>query len=248
MINYFHLFLLSFLASVLALVGGVIFLFNKKLSHVLETNSIPFGAGVMITVSVLGLLPEALEMVGFWSILIAGGSFFIAYFFEHRIFELHHHAEHKHEGDIKSSVPLVVFGDTIHNFIDGIAIGATYLINPGLGFITAISTFLHEVPHEIGDFGILLKSGWKRKDILVLNIISASTTILGAFSILFFPESETLLGILMSVSAGIFFYLGAVDFLPHITRGFENKLKAYIPLILGVVVMALTLFLIPHTH
>ncbi len=248
MVNLFHLFLLSFLASILALIGGVLFLFNKKLSHVLELNSIPFAAGVMITVSILGLMPEAFELLGERTFLIVLLSFFGAYLFEHLIFGLHHHAEHHHEGDVKSSVPLVIFGDTIHNFIDGVAIGATYLLNPGLGLITSISTFLHEVPHEIGDFGILLKAGWKKKDILVLNIISATAAIFGAFSLLLFSENKTLIGTLLSVSAGIFFYLGAVDFLPHAAKGFSNRIKAMVPLVLGVIVIAATLILIPHTH
>lgn len=245
MVNYFELFLLALLASVIALVGGVLFLFNKKLSHVLELNAIPFAAGVMITASLLGLLPEAYEHLGNGAFLVMLLSFFGAYIFEHLVFGLHHHADHDHEG-LSSSVPLVIFGDTIHNFIDGVAIGASYLLNPGLGLVAAVSTFLHEVPHEIGDFGILLRAGWKKSKIVTLNILSASTTILGAFSLLLFSENESFIGILLGVSAGIFFYLGSIDFLPRAGHGFPNKIKAAIPLILGIILMLLTISLIPH--
>lgn len=247
MTNYLELFSLALLASVLALVGGVLFLFNKKLSHVLELNSVPFAAGVMITVALLGLLPEAFELLGAKAYLVMLLSFFGAYIFEHFVLGLHHHADHYHQG-LGSSIPLVIVGDTIHNFIDGVAIGASYLLSPSLGLITAISTFLHEVPHEIGDFGILLRSGWKKTRILVLNIISASTTILGAFSMLIFSENHTLIGVLLGLSAGIFFYLGAIDFLPRAKHGFPNKLRAAIPLVVGIVLMLITLNAIPHGH
>lgn len=248
MVNLFHLFLLSFLASILALVGAVIFLFNKKLSKVLEINSVPFAAGVMITVSILGLLPEAIELLGEGAFLVVLASFFTAYLFENFLFELHHHSDDHHDHNPKSSVALVVVGDTIHNFIDGIAIGAAYLLNPGLGLVTAISTFLHEVPHEIGDFGILLKAGWTKKNILILNVISASTAILGAFALLLFSENSILIGTLLSVSTGIFLYLGAIDFLPHATKGFSSRLKAVVPLVIGIVAMVITLMAIPHSH
>jgi zinc and cadmium transporter len=247
MVNYFHLFLLAAFASILALVGGVLFLYNKRLSGVLEKNSIPFAAGVMITVSLLALLPEAVEHLGPSAYLVMLLAFLGSYAFEHLIFGIHHHADHDHKG-LSSSIPLVVVGDTIHNFIDGVAIGASYLINPSLGLITAISTFMHEVPHEIGDFGILLRSGWKKTKILTLNIISASTTILGAFSMVIFSENESLIGTLLGVAAGIFFYLGAIDFLPRAGHGFPNKLKAAIPMAIGVILMLIIINLIPHAE
>lgn len=249
--NLIQLFFLALIGSLIALIGGVVFLFNKKWSSALEKNSIPFAAGVLITVSLLGLLPEAFEIIGERTLLIMLISFFVAYLFEHLIFDIHHHAgdgHSHHKKNYKTSVPLVIFGDTIHNFIDGITIGSTFFISPGLGLITAISTFLHEVPHEIGDFGILLKAGWKRKDILIVNVISASATIFGAFALLLFSGNEVLIGILLSISAGIFLYLGAIDFLPHAGEGFPNKIKAMIPLTIGILAIIIALMAVPHAH
>lgn len=247
-VDLLQLFLLALLGSIIALGGGVIFLFNRKLSGALEKNSVPFAAAVLITVSLLGLLPEAIELIEEKALWIILASFFGAYLFEHLLFGIHHHDEEHHEHNYKSSVLLVLIGDTIHNFIDGISIGASFLLNPGLGLITAVSTFLHEVPHEIGDFGILLKAGWKRKNILIVNIVSASTAILGAFAVLLFAENTQLIGSMLAVSAGIFLYLGAIDFLPHANDGFTSRLKASIPLILGIIVMVVTLMAIPHSH
>jgi zinc and cadmium transporter len=245
-----NLLLQALLGSIIALFGGVIFLYNRRLSSVLEKYSVPFAAGVLVTVSIMGLIPEAEHVLGESAFLIVLVSFLSVYLFEHLFFDIHHHGEEDgHTHEIKtSSVGLVIFGDTIHNFIDGIAIGAGFLINPNLGFITALSTFLHEVPHEIGDFGILLKAGWTRSKILIVNIISASMTVLGAFTVYFFSHSETLNGTLMAISAGIFLYLGASDFLPKIETNGKNKFKSLIPLVLGSLIIMATILLLPHEH
>lgn len=246
--NYLELGLYAILASFLALSGGVVFLYSKSLSKKLSRHAIPFAAGVLLTVSLIGLLPEAVDMTGEQAFLIVLLSFFGAYFFEHFLFGIHHHDTHNHGHEYKSSVILVIVGDTIHNFIDGLTIGATYLVNPGLAFITTISTFLHEVPHEIGDFGILLKAGWKKTHILIVNIVSASTTLLGAFAALFIAQDPETIGVLLAVSAGIFLYLGAIDFLPNIFHDHDHGVSPIIPLLLGIIIMMGTLYAIPHEH
>lgn len=244
----FNLLLQALLGSVIALFGGVVFLYNRRLSSILEKYSVPFAAGVLVTVSLLGLIPEATNEIGestYWIVLI---SFLAVYIFEHLFFDIHHHGqEDGHTHEIKtSSVGFVIFGDTIHNFIDGIAIGASFMINPNLGLVTAFSTFLHEVPHEIGDFGILLKAGWKRSKIMVVNIVSSLMTVVGAFTVYFFNQSDGLNGSLMAISAGVFLYLGASDFLPKIKDQSGSKLKSILPLILGAGIIMATILLLPH--
>jgi len=240
---------LSLLGSVVALLGGVIFLFSKKLSKILERHSVSFAAGVMVTVSLLGLLPEAVHHMGegaFWVITL---TFLGVFVFEHLFFGIHHHEDDTHIRGKKFPIFWVIAGDTIHNFIDGVAIAVTYFVSPSLGLITALSTFLHEVPHEIGDFGILLKEGWKKNKIIVVNIFSALTTVLGAFLIYFYNENDVLNGFLMAFSAGIFLYLGASDFLPKIETEKKNKkLEVVLPLVLGVASMIAAFLLLPHEH
>lgn len=245
-----NLLLLALLGSVIALFGGVVFLYNRKLSSFLEKHAVPFASGVLVTVSLVGLIPEAEHEIGESVYLIVLASFLGVYIFERLFFDIHHHGEedgHRHR--IKeSSTGLVVFGDTIHNFIDGVAIGAGFLIDPTIGLVVAFSTFLHEVPHEIGDFGILLKAGWKKTKILVVNIISSLMTVVGAFTVYFFSHSETLNGTLMAISAGVFLYLGASDFLPKIEADGKNKFKSILPLILGSSIILATILLLPHEH
>lgn len=232
----------SFVASILALVGGVVFLYNKTLSRTLEKYAVPFAAGVLLVVSFMGLLPEAVDIIGEDAFFMVLASFVGAYLFENLLFVLHHH---DHENEFAGSVPLVVLGDTIHNFIDGVAIASTYLISPQLGLFTTISTFLHEVPHEIGDFGILLKAGWKKNKIFWVNVASASTTIVGALFVLYFLQNTIVEGFMLSIAAGIFLYLATSDFLPRVNKDTETK-YAFVALCLGISIMSTLLLLFGH--
>lgn len=230
----------------MALIGGVIFLLKKSWAGALERNSVPFAAGVLISVSLLALIPEAVHALGENAFIYVLLSFVGTYLFEQFLLGLHHHPGHSfHEH--KVAAPLVIVGDTIHNFIDGVAIATTYMMSPGLGVITTLSTFLHEVPHEIGDFGILLKIGWRRLRVFWVNVFSALFTILGAMATYWFFGTGQITGILLAISAGMFLYLGASDFLPSVHEG-NNKYVQLFAFIAGVAIMILTLNLVPHSH
>ncbi len=248
MTDFIQLLSLTLIGSVLGLIGGVLFIFNKRFAGVLEKNAIPFAAGVLLTFVFLGLLPESVELLNETTFLIVLTAFFGAYLFELLSVGIyHHHSEEdtSAHSELYSPAILVTVGDTIHNFIDGVAIGAAFMVSPPLGLVAAISTFFHEIPHEIGDFGILLKAGWSRKKILVVNIFSALSTILGALFVAYFAINEQLLGVMLGISAGFFLYLGAVDFLPHTSAGFKNNSRILIPLILGILLMAVIFWLLP---
>lgn len=239
---------LAFVGSVIALSGGVLFLFSETLSDVLERYAVPFAAGVLVTVSLAGLLPESLDILSESALLVVLAAFVGAYLFEHVLFQVHHHRGHHNEAKYKGAVPLIIIGDSIHNFIDGVTIAATYLIAPGLGVITTLSTFLHEVPHEIGDFGILLHAGWKKKKVLWVNILSASTTLVGALFVVLFLRDTSVIGYLLAISSGIFLYLGASDFLPHVEHQAKKSVLLTVSFIVGVLVMLAALLVIPHSH
>jgi len=251
--NLINIISLSLLGSVIALSGGIIFLSLQKFSQALSKYSIPFASGVLITVSFLGLIPESFHLIGETAFIVMLVAFLGSYLFEMFACDLHHHDNNScdhHDGShqhSEGSVPLLIVGDTIHNFIDGVAIAAAYLVNPGLGLITAVSTFLHEVPHEIGDFGILLKKGYSKKRIILINLFSASFTVLGAILIYYFGSNTPLPGYLLAVAAGMFIYLGASDFLPKAHHDVDKK-KAVGMLLIGAVVMYLSLSIVPHEH
>ncbi len=259
MTEFLQIIALSLFGSIIALVGGVALLFKKDWSEKLEEYSIPFSAGVLLTVSLVGLLPEAVDLVGESAFAATLFTFVGAYIFENVLFKLHHH-EHSsshpdsYHGDDHThnfsprAIPLVIIGDTIHNFVDGVAIASSFLVMPGFGLITAVSTFLHEVPHEISDFGILLSAKWKRKDILLINVLSALATVLGAVLVVLFLKEGREIGLLLGVSAGLFLYLAATDFVPKISLQGKTPIIAVIPFIVGIIIMFVTLGLVPHSH
>src|SRR5687768_11378348 len=177
----------AFIGSVAGMIGGVVLLVKKEWATKLAYMSIPLAAGVLLSVSFLDLLPEAVEEIGDTAFSIVLIVFVALFLIERFILYFHHHQgsgeSEKHLGHShksETSVPLIIFGDTIHNFIDGIAIGTSYLIDPSLSLIVAISTFMHETPHEIADFGLLIAKGWKSKKVFFVNLFSAMATFPGA--------------------------------------------------------------------
>lgn len=247
-----EILLLSLLGSVFALIGGVLFLYTPSVKSALLQYSVPFAAGVLLTTAVMGMLPEAVHVIGEQAYLILILSFFSVYLFDTLGTKIHHHEEGHHHSEPKrtvkqSSTIMVMIGDSIHNFVDGVAIAASFIINPGLGLMTAISTFLHEVPHEIGDFGVLLNAGWKKRDVLLVNIASSLVTIIGALSVLYLFSDETIIGYLLSIAAGMFIYIGASDFLPSPGSAASSK-KAAVWSIVGAAIMICIYFLVPHEH
>lgn len=233
--------------SVIALAGGIACLKIKPLARFLNQYASSFAAGVLLTIALIGLLPEAVHELGSTAFTLFVLSFLGTYVFESFFFDLHHHHEDDHHPHHTSALPLIIFGDTIHNFIDGAAIAATFLASPALGITTAVSTFLHEVPHEMSDFGVLMQAQWSEKKIILTNILSALAAFAGAYAVYFFANTMEILGYLLAVSGGIFLYLGASDFLPKPGKVDAVKKSVWVCLA-GAAVIFATVTLIPHTH
>lgn len=240
---------LSLLGSVAGLVGGLVYFLPDKLSTFICRYSIPFASGVLLTVSLLNLMPESYHLLdenAFAVVLIA---FLASFIFEEGFTKLHHHG-HRNEQEITSGIiPLVLVGDTIHNFIDGVSIAAAFLLEPSLGFVVSISSFLHETPHEIGDFGVFLAGGYNKLQTLAINALSASFTIVGALYVFYLGQNnQGLIGILLAVSAGMFLYLAAGDFLPKDAGDKKDAAFKIAALLLGVVLMYLVNTTGAHAH
>src|SRR3989344_1999131 len=244
----------AFIGSIAGLIGGVILLFKKDWAKSLASVSVPLAAGVLLALSLLDLLPEAVEKFGekaFGVVLIV---FVILFMIERFFFYLHHHQEEgeKHLGHSHSEgetvIPLIIFGDTIHNFLDGVVIGATYLINPSFGMLVSLSTFLHETPHEIADFGILLNRGWSRRNAFLANLFSSLATFPGAFLTYFYADKiEQGVGILIALAAGFFLYVATTDFLPEATHAPRRYLgQQALFLLLGILVIVLIGYFFPE--
>lgn len=177
----------------------------------------PFAAGALLAAAFLDLLPESLEITaeGAAPRWVLGG---IVLFFllEHFLHWFHHHHEHQDQSE-KITAPLIIIGDSIHNFLDGIAIGAAFLINVPTGIVAALAVAAHEIPQEIGDFGLLLKTGMARGRVLLVNVFSALMSTAGAVLTFWLGTHSTLrVGELLALTAGLFIYIAASDLIPTI--------------------------------
>lgn len=241
--------LATIFVSLLSL-SGAILLFRKKSRW--ENNItyfVSFAAGVMLATSLLDLLPHAVEEADPHEMLIfvlwgIAGSFL----FE-RFILWHHHHEDKHH--IKPSAFLVLVGDAVHNFVDGIVIAAAFLADPALGIATTIAIVAHEIPQELGDFSVLLYAGFTRQKALLFNFLSATTAIVGTVVGYYFLEQyEHLLPSVLSVTAGIFVYIACADLIPELHRENHEKpgnpIKQVLPFLIGILLIIVLLSVSPE--
>lgn len=250
-----YILLFTSLGSIGALIGGIVLLsrlkFALKISHFLAS----FAAGVLLGTAFFDLLPEAIhEGEAFGRDVLSWTLLGIVFFFliERFIHWFHHHEEFNElKEESKSTLPLIIIGDTVHNFIDGVVIAATFMVSIPLGIITALAVFTHEIPQEIGDFGLMLHKGLSRKNIILVNIASAFVAVAGALlTYLLGDIIEGYVPLLLGLTAGFFIYIAASDLIPEIhyekRRGFafiESLL-----LILGIVVVWISVSLVQHGY
>ncbi len=222
MLGYILLF--TFLGSVVSLIGGILLLVKEKWTLKISHLLMSFAAGVLLGTAFFDLLPEALEEKGEVNIFAWALTGIVAFFLLERfIYWFHHHHEHE-DKEAKPTVPLIILGDSVHNFLDGVAIAATFLVSVPLGMVTALAVAAHEIPQEIGDFAILLHRGMKRNKVIWVNILSALTAMAGAVLTFFVGDTvKNLLPVVISLTAGFFIYIAASDLIPeihHEKRGF----------------------------
>lgn len=237
-----YILLSTLLGSIGALIGGFILLSRKKLALKVSHFLASFAAGTLLGTAFLDLLPEASheaeesEINIFLWTLIGVVIFFLL---ERFIHWFHHHKEaHEHNKETKSTLLLIIIGDTVHNFLDGVVIAATFLVNIPLGIVTTWAVFAHEIPQEIGDFGLMLHKGLSRKMIILVNILSAAVAFTGAIiTYLLGNILEAYIPIFLAVTAGFFIYIAASDLIPEIHYEKSKKIAVIksLLLLLGVI-------------
>ncbi len=206
---------------------------------------VAFAAGALLSTAFLDLIPEAIETASPLFILIGIILFFVIERF------IHWHHCHDKECEFKTTKAvghLNLIGDAVHNFIDGVIIAAAYLTNIELGIVTTIAIAAHEIPQEIGDFGILIHSGFTRKKALFYNFLSALTAVLGALITYWAASAITeLIPFLIAIAAGAFIYIAVADLLPELHRETSTKklLLQFFFFILGILVIYLAVNLFP---
>lgn len=250
-----YIFIFVFLGSIGSLIGGIALLAREKFAFRISHYLASFAAGTLLGAAFFDLLPEAAhegEKVGVDIFLFTLLGILIFFLLERFIHWFHHHEDHhEHEKESKSTVPLIILSDTMHNFVDGIVIAATFLVSIPLGIVTTLAVAAHEIPQEIGDFGLLLHKGMAKKKILLVNILSASAAFLGAvFALLFGNLIEGFIPIFLALTAGFFIYIAASDLIPEIHYEKNRKVAVIqsVLLLSGVVAVWFAITLLGEFH
>ena len=237
----FYMTVAIILGSLVSLVGGALLLRVKKRRQAALLITMPFGAGALLAAAFFDLLPEAFEEADPKQMLLYCLAGFIFFFlFERLASWFHHHHQHEEIHITKSSQKwLVVVGDLTHNAIDGLAIGAAFLVSVPTGIITTLAVATHEIPKELGTFAFLLSRGWKDKTVIIANLLTAIATIVAAIAVyVLAKDSHEFVPILLALTSGFFLYVAASDIIPDIHEQ-PRKIGTIqaVMLILGIVLV-----------
>lgn len=243
-----ELIIAATIAISLASLAGIFLLSkSKEFEEKALFALVSLSAGTLLAGAFLDLLPESLEAVapniGLSVALVGVLVFFVL---EKIIVWHHHHADHAKVVE-KPLGYLNLVGDALHNFFDGVAVAAAFIASPGLGFTTTLVVLLHEIPQEIGDYSLLIYSGFTRKKALLFNLGSALFAVVGALLFYFAaPFVENLTSFGLAFTAGMFIYIAAADIVPELQRekGAGKSALQFFFIALGIVLIwAVTTFL-----
>ena len=235
-----YILIFTTIGSIASLGGSFLLLTKKSLTENFSNNLLNFAAGVLLSVAFLDLFPESLELAGEANIFLTALFGFLVFFFSERFINLVH--RHHQHGRNPSTI-LILVGDGIHNFIDGIAITAAFLTNVPLGITTSLAVAAHEIPQEIADMGVLLANGLSKSKALLFNFLSALTAILGALLAYFFADFiKANLYLFLSLTAGFFIYISASDLIPQLHEKFREDRKFFQALFFVVGIVSVFIF------
>ncbi|MGH2828055.1 MAG: ZIP family metal transporter [Actinomycetota bacterium] len=232
--------------SALSLAGSVVLVMSREALRKALFVVVAFAAGALLGDAFFHLIPEIAESeAGFGpaasAALLTG---VIALFVLEKV--LHWHHSHFPEEEVLHPIAVMnLVGDGLHNLLDGAIVTASFAVSLELGIATSVAVALHEIPQEIGDFGILLHAGLAPRRALLLNFASGLAALMGALLVLLFASVDTIEGFLVPFSAGAFIYIASTDLLPDLHKEAQPARSAVqlIALLLGVGTMAALLYL-----
>ncbi|MBI2048966.1 MAG: ZIP family metal transporter [Parcubacteria group bacterium] len=244
-----------FAVSLVSLVGVFALSLKEDLLRRIIFALVSLAAGALLGDAFIHLVPEAFESIAALpvALLMIGGV--LLFFVLEKFLHWHHYhgkenadGSHEHEGDRARAIHptgyMILVSDGVHNFLDGAIIAAGFLVSIEIGVATTIAIVLHEIPQEIGDFAVLLYSGFSRMRAIFLNFISALLAVLGAAAVLLLGELGANLTLwLIPVAAGGFIYIASADLIPeiHKTTRLGHSLLQFAAMLLGIGAMAMLL-------
>jgi zinc and cadmium transporter len=240
MMTLLTIILATFLITLCVWVAVLFIFIKKELLNKITVFLVSLSAGALMGGAFLHLLPEAAEKINinllFEIFLIS----FVIFFLIEKL--LHWRHCHKADCPIHTFGHMNLIGDSIHNFIDGLIIASTFMINPALGISTTLAIAIHEIPQEIGDFGVLIHAGLKNKTALLVNYAVALTVVLGGIVGYFsFSFLHNILPYLLPFAAGGFVYIAASDLMPEIRKekNLKKSMVSFFVFIVGILLMYL---------
>lgn len=209
----------SILGSIGAVTGAALFLlFPEGVRRVLVPCLISYATGTLLGAAFLGMIPAGLKQASAVALMATVLAGMVLFFILEKLVLW----RHCHDGDCAvhgRAAPLILIGDAFHNFVDGVVIAGAFLNAVPLGIATALAVIAHEVPQEVGDFAILLESGYGRTKALLLNALSAAATLPGAMLAYFWlGETREAVPYILALSAASFIYIAAADLIPNLHR------------------------------
>lgn len=239
-----YIVIATFLISAGALVGILTLSVNQEKLEKALLFLVSLSAGALMGGAFFHLLPEALESIDQASIFNLVLFSFVAFFFIEKLLHWRHcHKEHCH---VHTFGYMNLFGDLVHNFIDGLILAAAFITDTGLGIATTLAIALHEIPQEIGDFGVLLYAGFEKKKALIANYLVAMSVVVGGVVGYFLSfQVEKFMVYLLPFAAGGFIYIAASDLMPEIRKetNMKKSMFSFGIFLVGVLLMFLVKFL-----
>lgn len=225
----------TFLVSSIAFIGILALAIREKLLNKILLTLVSLSAGVLMGGAFLHLIPEAIEFGSNIFLYVLAG--FVLFFFIEKL--LHWRHCHKEKCPIHTFAYMNLIGDSIHNFIDGLIIAAGFVMDFQLGIVTTLAVALHEIPQEIGDFGVLVYGGFNKFKALLINFICALTAIVGGLVGYFLSNYAQFVIFLLPFAAGGFIYIAASDLIPEIKKelGLKKSMLNFCIFILGILIM-----------
>jgi len=226
--------LIGGILSVIAAAGYLLLPEQKRISSL--PHMVSFAIGALLGAAFLGLLPHALlseHTTDFHDITLTVLFGVLTFFVLEKLVLWRHchahdcevhgsddHHDHNHDHQSQETAgSLVLIGDAVHNFVDGILIAAAFLTDIHLGVVTALAVAAHEIPQELGDFAILLQSGFSRKKALIYNMLASVTTVFGAVLAYYsLQTAEEFLPFVLAVAAASFIYIAVADLIPGLHK------------------------------
>lgn len=228
----------TFFITLCAWIGVLFVFFKKDFLDRIVMLLVSLSAGALMGGAFLHLMPEAVEMI---EVSASFGIFllsFTAFFLIEKI--LHWRHCHKENCKVHPFGYMNLVGDSIHNFIDGLVIASTFILDFNLGVATTLAVALHEIPQEIGDYGVLIYAGFKKNTALLVNYAVAFVVVIGGIvGYLAFSYISNILPYLLPFAAGGFVYIAASDLMPEIRKESDLKKSALsmVIFVVGILLM-----------